>query len=158
MASDQRQLIDEKLKELGIVLPQVPIHAANYELVRVVNKNVYVGAHLPIESGVVAVKGLVGDKVETEQGIRAARLCLINILGQLEATLEGGLEAITELVSLDGYVAAAPGFASLNQVMDGASDLARSVFGRAGQHVRSVAGVTALPENASVMIGGLFRL
>ncbi len=158
MASDQRQLIDEKLKELGIVLPQAPSRAANHELVRVVNSNVYVGAHLPVERGVVAVKGLVGDTVKAEQGVRAARLCLINILGQLEATLDGGLEAITELVRLDGYVAAVPGFASLDQVMDGASDLAISLFGRGGQHVRSVAGVTALPENASVMIGGLFRL
>ena len=35
MVSDQRQLIDERLKELGIVLPQAPSQAANHELVRV---------------------------------------------------------------------------------------------------------------------------
>lgn len=154
----QRMSIDERLAELGVILPTPSCPVSNHERLLVVGNDVHVGAHSPTENGSIVLMGPLGDGADIEAGARAARLCLINILAQLEAGIPGGLDAISHVVRLAGYVAAVPGFAGLDVVMDGASDLAIALFGNSGRHIRTVTGVTALPGNASVAIDALFRL
>jgi enamine deaminase RidA (YjgF/YER057c/UK114 family) len=64
----------------------------------------------------------------------------------------GSLDRVAEVISVNGYVNAAPGFADSPAVINGASDLLVDVFGEAGRHVRAAVGVSALPRNALVEI------
>jgi hypothetical protein len=47
---------------------------------------------------------------------------------------------------------AVPDFERQEAVIDGASDLLQRLFGEAGRHTRSLAGVNALPSNVSAEI------
>jgi enamine deaminase RidA (YjgF/YER057c/UK114 family) len=60
------------------------------------------------------------------------------------------LDAIKNIVSVNGYVNAVAGFTDTPKVVNGASDLFVEVFGEAGRHVRAAIGVSALPRNALV--------
>jgi enamine deaminase RidA (YjgF/YER057c/UK114 family) len=64
----------------------------------------------------------------------------------------GSLDRIAEILSVNGYVNAAPGFGDSPAVVNGASDLLVQVFGEPGRHVRAAVGVSALPRNALVEV------
>jgi enamine deaminase RidA (YjgF/YER057c/UK114 family) len=64
----------------------------------------------------------------------------------------GSLDALKSIVSVNGYVNAAPWFFESPQIVNGASDLLVEVFGEAGRHVRAAVGVSALPRNALVEV------
>ena len=55
-----------------------------------------------------------------------------------------------EVLTVNGYVNAAAGFAGSPAIINGASDLLVQVFGEAGRHVRAAVGLNALPRNALV--------
>jgi enamine deaminase RidA (YjgF/YER057c/UK114 family) len=62
----------------------------------------------------------------------------------------GSLDRVIEIITVNGYVNAAPGFGDSPAIINGASDLLVEVFGEAGRHVRAAIGVSALPRNALV--------
>ena len=148
--------IHERLKSLGIDLPAPAKPVANYVPVVVSGGFAIVSGQLPMAEGKVAVTGRLGQEVDIASGQRAARLCLINVLAQLDA--ETGLGRIARVVRLGGFIAAAPAFTDLAQVMNGASDLAVEIFGDAGRHARSTIGVASLPLGAAVEVEGMFAL
>jgi enamine deaminase RidA (YjgF/YER057c/UK114 family) len=150
--------IAERLAELGITLPAAMPPVATYVPVTIAGGLVTVSGQLPAADGKVAVTGTLGDAVSLEEGQRAARLCLINVLAQLQAALPGGLERIRQVIRLGGFIAATPEFSQHALVMNGASDLAVAVFGDAGRHARSTIGVASLPLNAAVEVEGTFWL
>ena len=150
--------IHERLTALGITLPQPMPPVATYVPVTIAGNLVTVSGQLPAIEGKVAVTGKLGQSVNLEEGQHAARLCLINVLAQLQAALPGGLESITKIVRLGGFIAATPEFSQHAVVMNGASDLAVAVFGEAGRHARSTVGVASLPLDAAVEVEGLFEL
>jgi enamine deaminase RidA (YjgF/YER057c/UK114 family) len=106
----------------------------------------------------VAVTGKLGGGVTLEEGQHAARLCLINVLAQLEAGLPGGLASVKQVVRLGGFIAATPEFSQHAVVMNGASDLTVAAFGEIGRHARSTIGVASLPLGAAVEVEGMFWL
>jgi len=148
----------QRLAELGITLPVPMPPVATYVAVSIAGNLVTVSGQLPAINGKVAVTGKLGINVSLEEGQHAARLCLINVLAQLEAALPGGLASITKIVRLGGFIAATPEFSQHAVVMNGASDLAVAVFGDVGRHARSTIGVASLPLDAAVEVEGLFYL
>ena len=150
--------IAKQLEALGITLPQAMAPVANYVPVSITGNMVVVSGQLPAIDGKVAVNGKLGATVSLEEGQHAARLCLINLLAQLQAALPNGLESITKVVRLGGFIACTPDFTQHAVVMNGASDLAVAVFGEAGRHARSTVGVAALPLDAAVEVEGQFYI
>lgn len=148
----------KRLAELGITLPVPMPPVATYVPVSIAGNLVMVSGQLPAIDGKVAVTGKLGSDVSLEEGQHAARLCLINVLAQLNAALPGGLSSITKIVRLGGFIAATPEFTQHAVVMNGASDLAVAVFGDSGRHARSTIGVSSLPLDAAVEVEGLFYL
>jgi len=146
----------ERLAELGITLPKPMPPVATYVPVSIAGDLVVVSGQLPAIDGKVAVTGKLGLKVSLEEGQHAARLCLINVLAQLNTALPGGLERIKKVVRLGGFIAATPEFSQHAVVMNGASDLAVAAFGEAGRHARSTIGVASLPLDAAVEVEGMF--
>ena len=89
---EQRMTVLERLTELGITLPQPMPPVATYVPVTIAGNLVTVSGQLPAIDGKVAVTGKLGQGVSLEEGQHAARLCLINVLAQLQAALPGGLD------------------------------------------------------------------
>lgn len=101
--------------------------------------------------------GTVGLDRSVADGYTAARACALTQLAVLKRDL-GSLEAIAEVISVNGYVNAVAGFEDSPSVVNGASDLLVAVFGDAGKHVRAAVGVSALPRNAIVEIQMTIRI
>ncbi|MDD2877918.1 MAG: RidA family protein [Acidiphilium sp.] len=150
--------VAQRLAELGIILPTPAKAVANYVPLVVAGDFAIVSGQLPLEHGQMAVTGKLGQEVDVEAGVRAARACFINILAQLDAHLVEGLASVARVVRLGGFIAATPFFTEHAKVMNGASDLAVAVFGDAGRHARSTIGVASLPLDAAVEIEGMFLL
>lgn len=148
----------ERLADLGITLPTPMPPVATYVAVTIAGSLVTVSGQLPAIDGKIAVTGKLGQNVSLEEGQHAARLCLINILAQLNTAIPGGLNAVSKIIRLGGFIAATPEFNQHAVVMNGASDLAVATFGDAGRHARSTIGVSSLPLNAAVEVEGTFWL
>lgn len=139
---------EEKLSALGLSLPQPPAPGGNYVSSKRVGALVYLaGAISTGPEGVIT--GMAGVDRGIEDGYAAARACALTQLAVLKRDL-GSLDAVAEVVTVNGYVNAAAGFADSPAVINGASDLLVAVFGEAGRHVRAAVGVSALPRNALV--------
>jgi enamine deaminase RidA (YjgF/YER057c/UK114 family) len=148
--------IQDKLKSLGITLPQAAAPAANYVPWVISGNQVFVSGQLPMEDGKIAVAGRLGDNVSLEDGQRAARLCAVNILAQARAAL-GDLDRVTRIVRLGGFVASADSFTDQPKVVNGASDLMVEVFGDKGRHARAAVGVNTLPLGVAVEIDAIIE-
>jgi enamine deaminase RidA (YjgF/YER057c/UK114 family) len=139
---------EARLQELGLVLPELPAPGGNYLAARTVGRVVYLAG--VISTGAEGViTGTVGLDRTIEDGYAAARACALTQLAVLQRHLSS-LDAIKNIVSVNGYVNAVAGFTDTPKVVNGASDLFVEVFGEAGRHVRAAIGVSALPRNALV--------
>jgi enamine deaminase RidA (YjgF/YER057c/UK114 family) len=150
--------VEQKLKDLGIVLPTPAAPVANYvPFVRTgallfVSGQVCIGA-----DGKLVARGKLGENVSIEEGQQAARTCAVNILAQLKVAL-GDLDKVVRVVRLGGFINSAPDFLDGPKVMNGASDLMVEVLGDRGRHARTTVGVAALPSDAAVEVEGLFEV
>ena len=140
--------IESRLKELGVVLPALPQPGGNYLPARTVGQMVYLAGVISLRDGEV-LSGTVGANRQIEEGYAAARACALTQLAVLAAHL-ASLDRVKNIVTVNGYVNAIPGFPDSPKVINGASDLFVEIFGDAGRHVRAAIGVSALPRNALV--------
>nr|WP_321984374.1 RidA family protein [uncultured Lichenicoccus sp.] len=149
--------IEARLAALGIVLPQAAAPVANYVAAVVTGNLLVISGQLPLVDGQLSLRGKLGGTVALEQGIEAARACMVNVLAQVQAAA-GSLDRVARVLRLGGFIACAPEFNQHAAVMNGASDLAVAVFGDAGRHARSTIGVASLPLDAPCEVEGLFEL
>jgi len=140
--------IEARLKGLGIILPALPQPGGNYLPARTVGQIVYLAGDISIQNGEV-ISGTAGAGRTIEEGYAAARACALIQLAVLTTHL-GSLDKVKNIVTVNGYVNAVPGYPDSPRVINGASDLFVEVFGEAGRHARTAIGVPALPRNALV--------
>ncbi|MBU6475431.1 MAG: RidA family protein [Alphaproteobacteria bacterium] len=152
-----QQVIQSRLKDLGIALPTPAAPAANYVPFVISGTTLHVSGQLPAKDGTL-IKGCLGREIGIEQGQEAAKLCAVNILAQANAALEGNLGRIRRCVKLGGFVASAPDFFDQPKVVNGASDLIVAVLGDAGRHARFAVGVAALPFGVAVEVDATFEI
>jgi len=139
-----------RLAELGLTLPTVVKPLAAYVPAVRTGNLVYTSGQLPIEDGSLTLTGKVGAEVTAEQAKVAAQLCALNALAAIDALV--GLDNLTQVVKVVGFVASAPGFTGQPGVVNGASEFLGEVFGEAGAHARSAVGVSELPLGAPVEV------
>jgi enamine deaminase RidA (YjgF/YER057c/UK114 family) len=138
-----------RLNELGLELPDVAPPVATYVPAVCSGDHVYLSGQVPVRDGRLIATGQLGDTIDQKLGYECARQCALNALAALKAEI-GDLTAVTRVVKAVVFIASTADFTMLPQVGDGASDLLRDVFGKAGLHARSAVGVSALPLNAPV--------
>lgn len=143
--------IEARIKELGLVLPEPPQPVASYVPGIVSGNLVFVSGQLPTQNGALTYAGKVGKDLTLEEGQAAAQISLLNGLAIVKSLL-GSLEAVSQVVRVNGYVQTAEGFTQIPQVINGASDLLVQLFGDKGRHSRIAVGVASLPINAAVEI------
>jgi enamine deaminase RidA (YjgF/YER057c/UK114 family) len=149
--------VEERLKALGIELPQPVAPVANYvPFVRSGNLvNISGQISIAADGG---IKGTVGVDVDLETAQKAARLCGINLLAQMKAACEGDLDRVVRVVKLGGFVQAGPDFIDIPKVVNGCSDLMVEVLGDAGRHARSAVGVYKLPLGFAVEVDAVVEI
>lgn len=152
------QTIEERLVAAGVTLPEAPAPAANYVPYVQSGNLVFVSGQLPMADGECKYLGRLGDDIDLEDGVKAARLCAVNILAQVKNVCGGDLSKVARVVRLGGFVAATPEFEQHPAVVNGASDLMAAIFGDAGAHARAAVGVASLPRGVSVEVEGVFEL
>ncbi|MGB7867640.1 MAG: RidA family protein [Mycobacterium sp.] len=139
-----------RLKELGIELPEVAKPLASYVPAVRSGNLVYTSGQLPMQAGKLAATGKLGDDVTPEQGKALARICTLNALAAVDSLV--GIDAVTQVVKVVGFVASAPGFTGQPDVVNGASHLLAEVFADHGSHARSAVGVAELPLDSPVEV------
>jgi len=156
--------VEERLEELGLVLPEPlrmpPGVNLPFPWVRVVGSRAFISGHGPTnaDGSLAHPLGKVGAEVSAEQAYEAAKLTGLAILGSLKREL-GTLERIAGWGKVFGMVNSAPGFHRQPAVINGFTDLILSVFGpRVGAHARSAVGLAELPFNIPVEIKGEVEL
>jgi enamine deaminase RidA (YjgF/YER057c/UK114 family) len=142
--------VSARLEQLGIELPEVAKPLASYVPAVRSGSLVYTSGQLPMQAGKLAGTGKVGAGVTPEEGKALARICALNALAAVDSLV--GLDAVTRVVKVTGFVASATGFNGQPGVVNGASDLLAEVFGDRGAHARSAVGVAELPLDAPVEV------
>jgi enamine deaminase RidA (YjgF/YER057c/UK114 family) len=149
---------EQKLREMGLVLPEPGGPAAVYVPYRKSGMHVYIAGQIPPLDVDIPTVGKVGGDLTTEQGYAAARLVGLKILAQLKVACDGDLDRVVQAVQIRGFVNCTADFAAQSSVINGTSELLRDVFGDAGLAARAALGTNALPLNAAVEVESIFEI
>ena len=142
---------EEKLKELGLSVPEVAKPVAAYVPAVRSGNHVFTSGQLPMRSGELMVSGKVGGEVSEEEAAACAQQCALNAIAAVKAEI-GDLALVKRIVKVVAFVASTPDFTGQPRVANGASELFGAVFGDAGVHARSAVGVPVLPLDAPVEV------
>ena len=149
--------IDDRLAELGILLPEPFPPAGNYVPAVRMGDLLFLSGTGPIRADGTIITGKVGRDLDIVQAKEAARVTGLQILATLRAEL-GDLGRVRRLVKTFGMVNCAPGFNRTPEVIDGCSSLLVDVFGDAGRGARSAVGMAELPFDIAVEIEVVFEV
>jgi enamine deaminase RidA (YjgF/YER057c/UK114 family) len=148
---------EDKLKKLGIELPEAPSPLGSYIPIVRTGNLLFLSGVLPLRNGKLMRTGRVGESVSLDEARDDARTAAINALSVLKANI-GSLNKVKRCVKITGYVASAPDFTEQPKVLNAASDLMFEIFGEAGRHARAAIGVNVLPLNSPVEIEFIFEV
>jgi len=143
--------VEQKIADLGIVLPELSKPIANYLHAVQTDNLVFLAGKGPSKPDGGLVTGKIGIDLTVEEGYEAARFCAIMQLAALKQQI-GDLNKVKRVVKVLGMVNSTDDFGQQPEVINGFSDLMVSVFGERGKHARSAVGMGSLPRNMAVEI------
>ena len=151
-------MIEEKLKKLNIEIPNAAVPVGSYVAFKEINKILYISGQLPIDKNGKMIKGKVGKDLTLEDGQKASKLCVANILAQAKKAVGGDLNKIKNCIKITGYVNSTDNFVDQPKVLNPASEALAEVFGESGKHTRVVVSANSLPLGIAVEIDAIFEL
>lgn len=152
--------IEEKLADMGLVLPAQHSGDRLYVPVRIVGNIAYISGHGPLDAdgNLAEPRGKVGVDLTIEQGAAAARATMLAILASLKAEL-GELERVKAWIKVLGMVNCPPDFGEQPSVINGASQLIIDLYGtERGAHSRAAVGMASLPWRIPVEIEAMVEI
>ena len=150
--------IENKLKELNIELPNAPDPVGAYVAFKKIGNLLFISGQLPISKDGKIIKGKIGAGLNLEDGQRASKLCVINILAQVKKALNGDLNKVKNCVKITGFVNSIDDFKDQPKVINPASETLSAVFGINGKHTRAAISTNSLPLGAAVEIDAIFEI
>mgnify|MGYP001357220571 CR=1 FL=1 len=150
--------IDTKLKEMGLVLPKATDPVGSYVATKISGKLLYISGQISIDADGKLIKGKVGKDYNTEEAYKAAQRCALNIIAQAKKACSDDLSKIKSCIKLTGFVNSTEDFIEQPKVINGASDLIASIFGKEGTHTRAAVSTNSLPLGVSVEVDAIFEL
>src|ERR1043166_5694498 len=123
---------EARVKQLGLVLPQVPSPVANYLPYRIAGNLLFLAGQGPRDEKGNTLSGKVGAEVSVEEGYRRARLIGLQLLSTMRTAL-GSLDRVDTILKMLVMVNAVPDFKDQPKVANGMSDLFVEVFGDNGK-------------------------
>ena len=149
---------EEKIKELKMNLPEAKAPVGNYVATKVSGKMLFVSGQISIDEAGQLIKGKIGKDLDTEAGYNAAKRCALSIIAQVKKACDNDLSKVKSCIKLTGFVNSTDEFIDQPKVLNGASDLIASVFGKAGMHTRAAVSTNSLPLGVSVEVDAIFEL
>ena len=146
-------MIERKLNDLGISLPEPPTPAGSYVPAVKTGNLLYISGQIPMVDGKVIFTGKVSDG-NMEEAQKSAKICAINLLAQIKREL-GDFEKVSKIVRISGFVNSVPEFSQQPKIINPASDLFFDIFGEKGKHSRIAVGVASLPLNSMTEIDAI---
>ena len=151
-------MISDKLKELNIDLPNAPDPVGAYVAFKKIGNFLYISGQLPISSEGKMIKGKIGKDLTLEDGQKASRFCVINILAQVKKALDGDLNKVKNCVKITGFVNSSDDFTDQPKVINPASEILSALFDEKGKHTRAAVSTNSLPLGAAVEIDAIFEI
>lgn len=148
---------EDRLRALGLELPEPPVAVAAYSLAVRTGDLLYLSGTTCYRDGLPMYRGKLGRELTVQQGYEAARQTALNLLAVIRDHV-GELQQIAQVIKVNGYVNSAPGFVEQPAVMNGASELLQTVLGDRGRHARTSIGVAELPGDIPIEIEMIVRL
>jgi enamine deaminase RidA (YjgF/YER057c/UK114 family) len=148
----------DKLKELNLVIPNAAAPVGAYVAFKIINNLLYISGQLPISSDGKMIKGKIGKDLSLEDGQKASKLCVLNIIAQAKKAMNGDLEKIKNCLKITGFVNSSDDFTDQPKVINPASETLALVFGEKGKHTRAAVSVNALPLGVAVEIDAIFEI
>ena len=150
--------LENKIKELNIILPKAADPVGSYLATRVVGKMLFISGQISISEKAELIKGKLGRELNTEEGYEAAKRCALNIISQAKKACGNDLSKIKSCIKLTGFVNSTEDFIEQPKVINGASDLIVSIFGNSGMHTRAAVSTNSLPLGVAVEVDAIFEL
>jgi enamine deaminase RidA (YjgF/YER057c/UK114 family) len=146
--------VSGRLAELGIELPAVVPPVAAYVPAKVHGDVVQTSGQLPMVDGALPATGKVGEGDGFVDAAAAKDLARRSALNAVAAAADavGGVDRLTGVLKVTGFVASDPAFTGQPGVINGASEVLGEIFGEAGRHSRSAVGVPVLPLDSPVEV------
>ena len=155
--ADDATTPEQRLRQLGIVLPPAPKPVAVYVPTVQTGNLLFASGHGPVGPDGKLVIGRVGSDLTLQQGYQAARLTALAMLSSMRGAL-GSLDKVARLVKVTGMVNCTSSFTQQPEVINGFSELMVQVFGEIdGKGARSAVGMGSLPRNIPVEIEAIFE-
>ena len=148
---------EQRLAELGVVLPPPPTPFGAYVETVQIGSLLFLSGMLPVRGREPQYVGRVGGAVSAEDGRKAAEIACLNALSAVRAHL-GSLDRIKGVAKLGVYIATEGDFRDHPKVADGASELLVKVFGAEMLSGRVVLGVASLPLGLPVEVELIFEV
>ena len=149
----------DRLAALGSELPPAAKAGSSFFLQAATMGNlVFMSGQIPRRGDEILYRGRLGDTLSNEDGYKAARLCALNLVVQLQEACGGRIERVKRFLKLTVFVNAAPSFVDASSVANGASELLMEIFGDAGRHARSAIGVATLPRGVGVEVEAIVEI
>ena len=149
--------IDQRLAEIGLTLPQPAAPVASYVPAVEHGGLLHISGQISFAEDGGLIKGRLGEDMDVDAGIAAARRCGVMLLAQMKAAL-GSLDRVERVVKLGVFVNSTPSFIDQPKVANGASGLMQEVFGESGRHARSAVVVTVLPLGVAVEVDAIVAI
>ena len=150
--------VENNLKKLNVSLPKAPDPVGAYVAYKKTGNLLFISGQLPIDADGNITKGKIGKDLNLEEGQKASRLCVINILAQVKKALAGDLDKVKNCIKITGYVNSTDDFKDQPKVINPASDTLAAVFENKGKHARAAVSTNSLPLGASVEIDAIFEV
>ena len=149
---------ENKIKELGIVLPNAAAPVGSYVATKIVGKLLYISGQISINENGELIKGKLGKELKTDDGYKAAERCALNITAQAKKACNDDLSKIKSCIKLTGFVNSTDDFIEQPKVINGASDTIVKIFGDSGIHTRAAISTNSLPLGVAVEVDAIFEL
>tara|TARA_Y100000590_G_scaffold353377_1_gene406259 strand:- start:353 stop:814 length:462 start_codon:yes stop_codon:yes gene_type:complete len=149
---------ESKIEKLNIILPNAPDPVGSYLATKISGKLLFISGQISINDKGELIKGKLGKELNTEAGYNAAKRCALNIIAQAKKACSNDLNKIKACIKLTGFVNSTDSFIEQPKVINGASDLIVSVFGKSGMHTRAAVSTNSLPLGVAVEVDAIFEL
>ena len=149
---------EDKINSLNLELPEAKDPIGSYSATRISGNLLYISGQISVDANGDLIKGKLGEDYDTEQGYEAAKRCALSIISQAKKACGDDLSKIKSCLKLTGYVNSTDDFIEQPKVINGASDLIKSVFDEAGSHARAAVSTNSLPLGVAVEVDAIFDL
>ena len=149
---------EDKINSLNLELPEAKDPIGSYSATRISGNLLYISGQISVDANGDLIKGKLGEDYDTEQGYEAAKRCALSIISQAKKACGGDLSKVKSCLKLTGYVNSTDDFTEQPKVINGASDLIKSVFDEAGSHARAAVSTNSLPLGVAVEVDAIFDL